>query len=164
LSLAESKAKSRVIRRILIVPQSFSREALSRPYAIPRLVYRPDATDPMQLERIQIEGERAAAEMFGPRTELPAPPPEANPVSAEGEEPRGTGRSRSTTPEADAGPVVPSGDPRFRGGPHKGERFSEVVDSDPGYLQEIADGKVEAVAKVTTLAQEWLEFSRAGKP
>ena len=65
LSLAETKAKNRVIRRILAIPQVLTKQHLARPFAVPRLVYRPDLTDPMALERVQIEGSRAAEQLYG---------------------------------------------------------------------------------------------------
>jgi hypothetical protein len=65
LPLAETKAKNRAIRRILTVPQVFTKEELAKPFAMPQLVYRPDLTDPAQLEQVQIEGAKAAASIFG---------------------------------------------------------------------------------------------------
>jgi hypothetical protein len=68
LGHAETKAKSRAIRRILALKQVYSTAELARPFVVPKLVFRPDLADPLQLEQVQIEGRRAASSLYG---ELP---------------------------------------------------------------------------------------------
>jgi hypothetical protein len=68
LGHAETKAKSRAIRRILALKQVYTTAELKRPFVVPKLVFRPDLADPLQLEQVQIEGRRATASLYG---ELP---------------------------------------------------------------------------------------------
>jgi len=70
LGHAETKAKNRVIRRLLALKQVYTREELERPFAVPRLIYRPDLADPAVAERTQVEGSRAAAALYGEPFEL----------------------------------------------------------------------------------------------
>jgi hypothetical protein len=65
LGIAETKAQNRVIRKLLSLKQVYTQAELDRPFVIPRLLYRPDLTDPMALERAQIDGRRAATELYG---------------------------------------------------------------------------------------------------
>lgn len=65
LSLAESKAQNRVIRKLLTLRQVYTKQELQRPFVVPRLLVRPDLTDPRQLEEVRSHGRRAANELFG---------------------------------------------------------------------------------------------------
>lgn len=122
---AETKAKNRVIRRLLSLRQTYSiSELKSKPFAVPRLLYRPDATDPMALEQAQLQGRQAAASIFGappttrttsadehPTASLPSPDPSPSPAAsepateperptAEVEAEAGAGEGSSQRPEA----------------------------------------------------------------
>lgn len=202
LSHAETKAKSRVIRRILSLRQVYTKAELGRPFVVPRLVYRPDLTNPLELERVQVEGRRAAAELYGddvsPLSSTRSGPGEVAataelPPAASGPEPSGVGRAggdretagggsgkgaaatasgptpkvASSPPRDDAmrgeaaapsEPEQPKSDPLIEGGPYAGQRYSEVVQIDPGYLKAIA---AEARAKARReVAQAWLDWAR----
>lgn len=65
LSVAETKAQNRVIRKLLSLKQVYTSQELHRPFVVPRLLYRPDLTDPMAIERVQMQGSRAVAELYG---------------------------------------------------------------------------------------------------
>src|SRR5205085_992667 len=72
LGHVETKAKNRVIRRFLELRQTYTVQELAKPFAVPRLVYRPDLADPLQLERVQLEGRQASEDLFG-KTPSPLP-------------------------------------------------------------------------------------------
>ena len=75
LSHAETRARSRVIRRILSLPQVFKVKDLERPFAVPRLVFRPDLAGAEEIERIatigdvSLHGTEAIAALYGRRGE-----------------------------------------------------------------------------------------------
>lgn len=167
LPLAETKAKNRVIRRLLSLQQTYTKQELAKPFVVPRLLYRPDATDPMQLEQIQIEGRRAAQELYGDRAPGVSSPPAQLDASSESSDAGGVDPAvESASPTnvqdevADAA-LEPSADPKLTAGPHKDERLSEVVDTDPEYLLAVASGEITSTPKLQELAGEWLHF--AGK-
>lgn len=176
-----TKAKSRAIRRILSLRQVYTKAELSRPFAVPRLVYRPDFTNPLELERVQVEGREAASSVFGDApeshrdvavAELPA---ETSDTPAPGKRDAGSPReareeavataSGASTGvasegakrgEATASPGRPESDPLVEGGPYNGQHWSEVGMSDPGYLRAVAN---ESRAKAKRdLANRWLAY------
>lgn len=80
LSHAETRARSRLIRRVLSLPQVFTVKELGRPFAVPRLVFRPDLAGAEEIGRIAIIGDvslngtEAIATLYGRRgnADLPA--------------------------------------------------------------------------------------------
>jgi len=192
LSVAETKAQNRVIRKLLSLKQVYSTQELARPFVVPRLLYRPDLTDPMAIERVQMQGSRAVAELYGsssmtredepsgepsPDSESGAPgatAPQQAPTPASGvpeseasgatSEKRSGGEAKSAAPGSGAAvtppehsePDAPPEDPFFQEGEHKGKRFSEVAESDPGFLRGIASG--HRLKKVRELAQAWIDY------
>lgn len=63
LAQAETKAKNRVIRRILALRQVYTEAELARPFAVPRLVYRPDIAEAnLRLEQHGPAGEIVAGD------------------------------------------------------------------------------------------------------
>lgn len=68
LGHAETKAKNRVIRRILALRQVYTVAELSRPFAVPRLLYRPQYAE--EAARVELEGRTASEELFGPAPAL----------------------------------------------------------------------------------------------
>lgn len=167
LSHAETKAKNRVIRRLLTLKQVYTNAELARPFAVPRLVYRPDVTDPQQIERVQIEGDRAAAALYGDRQRVSdaaqgenaaAGPADTGQTSPAGED--DDPGSQPAGDPSDPQPDEPADDPPIEGGPHDGKRFSEVLAEAPDYLTQIADGKIRADAKAVDLARQWLAWGQ----
>jgi hypothetical protein len=184
LGHAETKAKSRAIRRILALKQVYSTQELARPFVVPRLLYRPDLADPLAIEQVQIEGRRAAEGLYG---ELPSstehgglefnfgrhPSPDATSpeghqdeaataggdgTSSAGEE--GSGKEKA--PAAAGGlpspapPSRPSTDPVFEAGPYRGKNWSEVAEAHPDYIRaELEHTRAKAKRE---LLQAWLDF------
>jgi len=128
LGHAETKAKNRVIRRLLDVKQTYSVADLAKPFVVPRLVYRPDLTDPRELERVQFEGRRAAAELYGG----------ASPVSSSSE---GLAEVRPLPDRASPVADEESGAPGGKGG-------AEVTDLSTSARRSGTSAKPEAKAEV----------------
>lgn len=114
----ETRAKNRVIRRVLALRQVYSGKELAQPFAVPRLIFRPDVADPLSLERVQLEGARARDELFGsplplgepssappePEVEVPpeAPPSPPEPAPARESKPKAEKKPRATREKAKA--------------------------------------------------------------
>lgn len=163
---AETKAKNRVIRRLLSLKQVYALSELARPFAVPRLLYRPETA--MAIE----QGRQAVEEVYGSGAGtlpgLPSPstedPPPADVPAAGATGPGQPRESKSGAPESEAtaagaSPDVdptPKNDPMIEDGEHKGKRYSEVAETDPGYLRGIID-TARAKAK-REAAQAWLDF------
>lgn len=187
LGHAETKAKNRVIRRLLDVKQTYAASELAKPFVVPRLVYRPDLTDPRELERVQFEGRRAAAELYGGASpvsssseglaEVRSLPDRSSPPSREeaggkgdaevtevpaSEKGRTTGTSAKPAkqPEADDGPHPPKEDPVMEEGPAhiKGERMSRVAEIDPSYLRGLLQNT--RAAKKREVIEGWLAWAQ----
>jgi hypothetical protein len=198
LSLAETKSMLRVIRALLGLKQTYTTAELAQPFVIPRLLYRPDLTNPLALERVRVQGTQAIGELYGQTASgihgpveptgrpLPddsesapgatatqqAPTPAGGVPEREasgaapgkkssGGDPRGAGTgtgaddTASSKGQSPPEPDAPPSDPYFEDGPHKGERFSEVAETDPGFLRGIAAG--HWLKSVRQLAQAWLD-------
>jgi hypothetical protein len=151
---AETKAKSRAIRRLLSLPQTFSHDEISRPFAVPRLLYRPDFADPMQLEQAQISGQRAERGLYGGLPELG---PELGTTSPTGPAGAGVEPSSSTDEVGEEGEAGTPEDPVHEIGPLKGKRFSELVTTDKGRkaLEDVRENAPRP--KLRALAKYWLE-------
>jgi hypothetical protein len=128
LGLAESKAMNRVIRKLLSLRQVYMKAELSRPFAVPRLIYRPDLVDARTLEQAQIEGHQALADTFGPVSQLPGPTAGDVDVTEDARPGSGSksGRRRKTGGESDgeapASPkTAPDEAPPGGGGPSPGD-------------------------------------------
>lgn len=166
LSLAETKAQFRVVRKLLTLKQVYTKEELARPFVVPRLLVRPEAAEAIE------HGRAAAKELYGGSPVVPtgqeAPPSPSS--SAEepqrersGEPAEATGQTadpaEAGAPEAEAaaGPEPPSDDPIIEDpGPHKGERMSYVTEIDPGYMRGVAaSGRTK---KLRELASAWLAY------
>lgn len=131
LGHAETKAKNRVIRRLLTLRQVYSHKDLERPFAVPRLLYRPDLTDPMQLEQVQIEGRQAAAALYGSPgvgdhagsgsaySQGEPERPELQTSAAEATVPRASGRGGGS-PEDEATAAGPNSETQAAGTPARG--------------------------------------------
>ncbi|MEX0755731.1 MAG: hypothetical protein WD556_11540 [Actinomycetota bacterium] len=184
LGHAETKAKNRVIRRILSMQQTYGQQDLAKPFVVPRLVYRPDMTDPRQLEQVQIEGRRASDELYGQAS--PAPAGEEHGAASSvvssgtsgpaagggthGGRPRdeeGAAEPARTGPPAGAGsastapaggPVRPKQNPVIEGGEYDGKRWSELAEEDPGYLKGIATATRSKVKE--RLALDWVAWAQ----
>ncbi len=80
LSHAETRARSRLIRRILSLKQVYHVDDLKRPFAVPRLVFAPELAGAEEIQRLQIIGEAslggssAVEAMYGGRRRDPVPP------------------------------------------------------------------------------------------
>lgn len=134
----------------------------------------PAATAPQDPSAMGVPPLESNVPAVGPETDPPAgtnaDATATERVDSGGKAPAGRGRgtSRKTVrgkdgPPADPAPSatteIPSDDPYFTQGPHKGQRFSEVADADPQYLRDIVSGKITPVtAKVKQLAQEWIDW------
>jgi hypothetical protein len=168
---AETKAKSRVIRRLLSLGQVFDHDAISRPFAVPRLLYRPEFADPLELERVQIEGRRAERAIFGPGAALPARsslagsretsgagvesgPEGATPARTGGPAEATASERAGASGEASAAPTANKlEDPAIE----DGRRFSDLAVNDRAVLEEIA--KASTSPKRRALAKHWLEHA-----
>lgn len=181
----ETLALNRAIRKLLSLKQVYTEEEIQREFVVPRLIYRPDLTDPVQLEWVQVEGSRAVAALYGgsplsstneerladvrplPDRVPSAPAEEESSVPAEGrgaeeeEPPAGEATasapaSRAKKQEPAGGLQVPKEDPLFEEGPHKGERMSYVAETDPSYLRGLLQGT--RAAKKRELIEGWLRW------
>jgi hypothetical protein len=121
LALVETKAQNRVIRKLMSLAQVYSTGDLAKPFAVPRLIYRPDLVDARELE-----GRRAASDVYGPGPAIgpgalsqDTPPARSDqPVAPDGRKgsrsgtregstarrSRGSGSGGSSTGEGSAGP------------------------------------------------------------
>jgi hypothetical protein len=175
---AETKAKTRAIRRLLSLPQTFSHEEIERPFAVPRLLYRPDFADPLQLEQAQIEGQRAERSLYGGLPELGTmtSPAGAAPAGAgvetssrselagdspgKGAEPAKGGRSGSAPPKPGGGENKAE-DPTLdlAGSPHHGKRFSWLAVHARKALEDVQENARSP--KLRAIARFWFEQSPA---
>jgi hypothetical protein len=186
LSHAETKAKNRVIRRILSLKQVYTIRELGMPFVVPRLVYRPDLADPMALERVQIEGSRAAAGLYGdagtgmsppspalPDGDAPDPTPPSETTSegqarqapvaygegAIGPEEPPNGSAEPTAGVTSEGPPAvgePKTDPVFEDGPYRGRHWSDIAESNPDFMRGLL-ASTRAKAK-RELLEAWLRW------
>ncbi len=181
LSLAETKAQLRVVRAILSLKQVYTAAELSRPFVIPRLLVRPDLTDPAQLEAARAWGHRATSELYGElpsSTALGSTSPDQSSEQApeaiaygEGAASEGAtlGSSESSPVEVEAVGLdeasasgtepergEPKSDPIFEDGPYRGQHWSEVAQDNPDYLRGLASA-TRAKAK-RELMEAWLRW------
>jgi hypothetical protein len=146
--LAETKAQNRVLRALLGVQTKYTGADLAKPFVVPQMLYRPDVTDPMQLERVRLEGSRAAEDLYGSPLSSTArgsvaalPSPETSgserstgsPAYGEGaEKPEGNEETgdRSATPPAEGNELRDShpGDEPSAGGPER-PRSDPIVET-----------------------------------
>jgi hypothetical protein len=167
---AETKAKTRAIRRLLTLPQVFTYEEIVRPFAVPRLLYRPDHVNALDLERVQIEGRQAESALWGPvaRSSAPALPQSApeqeSPAAATasrrsadagGEAAAGSDQESGAVTSGEAAPGPGLEDPK-----HEGHAFSWLAVNDRAALKELA--RTSKSPKRRALAAAWLERSGAG--
>lgn len=163
---AETGAQNRVIRKLLSIPQVFDVKDLERPFAVPRLLFRPEYAQALE------QGSRAAGELYGgsatatrdaplapaalPQGAPNVAPSETVPADEPEQEP-GPARRNKTAERETAGD--PPDDPVIEGGPHAGDRFSFVAETDPKYLEQlIAEEGPKSVAG--KLARAWLDYAR----
>lgn len=166
---AETGAQNRVIRKLLSIPQVFDVRDLERPFAVPRLLFRPEYAQALE------QGSRAADSLYGSGAALPAasaPVAPAGDSSSEGRpsetvpadepeaaKPARQRKAKAAEPEAATEAGDPPDDPVIEGGPHAGDRFSFVAETDPKYLEQLI-GEEGPRSRPGILAQSWLDYTR----
>jgi len=185
LAQAETKAKNRVIRRILALRQVYTEAELARPFAVPRLVYRPDIAEAnLRLEQHGPAGEivagdetadsdgglleTSAGERPEERTAESSPEEASDRVVAASPPPAPTSEESAPdeleptseevwTPNTILPPESPKVDPEMPGG----GRFSELAGTEQG-RQALEDIATNSKAKARReAAQAWLDYGRA---
>jgi hypothetical protein len=188
LGHAETKAKNRVIRRILALRQVYSTAELRRPFAVPRLVYRPDVAEAnLRLEQHPDAGALGAGETIvetGPQptteevdgtaagpvsadTPTSVPGSETAPTEGEGppsEEPADPTTTDAAGSEAPAqatfvAPERPKVDPEIPAG----GKFSALASTDEGLatLREIAENSKAKARRDAALA--WIAYAEGAR-
>jgi hypothetical protein len=181
----ETKAKNRVIRRLLSLPQTGPKQEWQKPVVVPRVLYRPELVDAAGAAKA---GREAADDLYGP----PPPPRSEGPVAtgyrrggSEGDAPTGdeaagpsddtgrepqaaegkvstvSGAGTRSEPQPLLEPDAPPDDPfieKLLGAstPHDGKRLSEVAEFHPDFLRGIAAGHRRKA--VREMAQAWLDY------
>ncbi|HEC60774.1 MAG TPA: hypothetical protein ENI27_00795 [bacterium] len=65
LRLAETGAMMAVIRSLLAIKSHYTKEELSKPFVVPRVVFNPDTSDPEIRRAILTQGKKAIAQAYG---------------------------------------------------------------------------------------------------
>ena len=179
LPMAETKAQNRVIRKLLSLKQVYTKDELARPFVIPRLLYRPELTDPQQFERTQLNGARAAAALYGAQAPAPvsteeeagrqeAPPetPRQEAVASEGSSAATHAEASPSKPKATA-PAgkdpTPTKDPfiedllgKSTDPQYKGMRISDLAAQHPDFVR----GLMQSTRKqIRELATQWMKYT-----
>jgi hypothetical protein len=136
LPLVETKGQNRVIRKLLSLAQVYHSSELAKPFAVPRLIYRPDLVDARSLDAATAEGRRAMDEVFGTPTALgpgasspdTAPRPEQA-VAPDGRKSSGTqGGSRAAEGSTTRRRKAPEPEPAVANQPEAGSGPSPTED------------------------------------